>query len=52
MNEIEFENHNTSIHEGKKQHNCEKCSATFGKLVEFENHIASVHEGIKQHKCN
>ena len=49
MNEIDFENHNILIHEGKKQHYCGKCSATFEKLVDFENHIASVHEGIKTH---
>ena len=33
------------VHEGEKQHNCNRCSANFEKQIDFENHIASVHEG-------
>ena len=52
MNKIDFGNHNASVHEEKKQHNCSRCSASFKTLVDFEYHIESVHEGMKQHNCN
>ena len=42
-----LEYHITSVHEGKKQHNCNRCSANFEKQIDFENHIASVYEGKK-----
>ena len=45
-------NHITSVHEGKKQHECNNCSAAFEILFDLEYHITSVHEGKKQHNCD
>ena len=47
-----MKNHIASVHEGKKQHECNNCSATFDNLFDSEYHISSVHEGKKQHNFN
>ena len=51
-NHTPLKNHIASVHEGKKQHEYNNCSATFDNLFDLEYHISSVHEGKKQHNCD
>ena len=43
LSQIDLENHIKSVHEGKKQHSCNKCNAGFVNKIDFGNHNASVH---------
>ena len=46
-NHTPLKNHIASVHDGKKQHQCNNCSATFVNHTPLKNHIVSVHEGEK-----
>ena len=48
----DLKKHIRYVHEGVKNHKCEKCGKAFTKPGELKIHISSVHEGVKNHKCN
>ena len=45
-------NHVATVHEGKKQFQCDICSANFGEKGSLNKHVATVHEGKKEFKCD
>ena len=43
--------HIATIHEGKKQFQCDICKAEFTSKGGMKGHLRTIHEGDKQFKC-
>ena len=50
--EEKFNQNNTSVHKGLKNHKCDLCDKAFSMKNSLMIHIKIVHEGVKNHKCD
>ena len=49
---ISVKSHVKSIHEGIKQHVCDKCDSAFSRPHDLKRHTETVHEGLKRYLCD
>ena len=49
---LDLEKHIKTVHEGLKNHKCEKCLEEFSYNYQLREHVKSVHEGLKDYKLN